>query len=90
MAGRRLPLFATAPGAARVCQIVMKANVRANQSAMLDAEEASMRARLLEILPGECQRGGTRHGRLGVVTSGWRRCRPQAVLPGQVRTSENW
>ena len=52
MVGRRLPLFATAPGAARVCRVVMKANVRANQSAMLDAEEASLRARLLAILPG--------------------------------------
>jgi len=30
----------------------MKADVRANQSAMLDAEEASLRARLLAILPG--------------------------------------
>jgi hypothetical protein len=36
----------------------MKADVRANQSAMLDAEEASLRARLLAILPGgECQGG---------------------------------
>ena len=30
----------------------MKANVRAKQSAMLNAEEASLRARLLAILPG--------------------------------------
>jgi hypothetical protein len=30
----------------------MKPNVRAKQSAMLDAEEASLRARLLAILPG--------------------------------------
>jgi hypothetical protein len=30
----------------------MKADVRANQSAMLDAEEASLRSRLLAILPG--------------------------------------
>jgi hypothetical protein len=30
----------------------MKVDVHANQSAMLDAEEASLRARLLAILPG--------------------------------------
>jgi hypothetical protein len=35
----------------------MKANVRANQSAMLDAEEATLRARLLAILPGAAAGG---------------------------------
>ena len=35
----------------------MKANARANQSAMLDAEEASLRARLLAILPGAAAGG---------------------------------
>ena len=35
----------------------MKANVRAKQSAMLDAEEASLRARLLAILPGTAAGG---------------------------------
>jgi hypothetical protein len=35
----------------------MKADVRAKQSAMLDAEEASMRARLLAILPGTAAGG---------------------------------
>jgi hypothetical protein len=36
----------------------MKADVRANQSrAMLDAEEASLRARLLAILPGAATSG---------------------------------
>jgi hypothetical protein len=57
MAGRPLPLFTIARGAARVCQIVMKANVRAKQSAMLDADEASLRARLLAILPGVAAAG---------------------------------
>jgi hypothetical protein len=35
----------------------MKADVRTNQSAMLDAEESSLRARLLAILPGAAAGG---------------------------------
>ena len=37
--------------------VVMKASVRANRSAMLDAEEASLRARLPAILPGAAAGG---------------------------------
>jgi len=50
-------LFAPAPSAALVYQIVMKANVRAKQSAMLEGEEASLRARLLAILLGSAAIG---------------------------------